>query len=154
MEEFIIEKLADNSQRITSLREILKGLRNLEDTFHDFDDLYRSFFSLSDEVMLIFNSQLVLKHVSPNVERLIGFKPEELTGKTFQQLHIIEKSEQNDAIDIAEYVLSHGNIYTSYFMIITKTGEKIISEVSGLPIMRNNKAVGVIVVCKKNNKAI
>lgn len=152
MEQFIIEKLVDNSQRITSIREMITDLINLEDTLHEFDELYKSFFSLSDEVLLIFNSQLVVKHVSPNVERLTGYQPDEMIGKTFQQLNFVDQAEQNDAVDIAEYVLSHGNIYTSYLMIITKTGEKRISEINGLPIIRNNQAVGVIVVCKKTNK--
>jgi PAS domain S-box-containing protein len=149
MEQLINEKLEGNASRIKMLRDLIADLKKHQDELLEFEELYRSFFSLSDDVLLIFDSLLVVQMVSPNVERLIGYTPEELVGKTFQQLAIMEQNEKDDAVDIATHVLSQGIINNSFFTFITKSGEKRIAEISGCPIMRDNRPVGVIAVCKK-----
>ena len=86
--------------------------------------------------------------VSPNVERLLGYKPEELVGRSFQELNVLHPDYMNEAIDNAMHVLSGETIYSSIYEFITKDGTRKFGEVSGVPLIREGQVIGVISVAR------
>jgi PAS domain S-box-containing protein len=82
------------------------------------------------------------------VERLLGYKPEELVGRNFQDLNVLHPDYMDEAVDNALHVLSGETIYSSIYEFITKDGTRKFGEVSGVPLIQEGHAVGVISVAR------
>ena len=116
----------------------------------EYDDYFRIHFSVSNDVMFSYDHQFTLKYISPNVERLLGYKPEELIGSNFYDLlNILDPLDHEEALDNALHVLSGNTVLYSIYRFITKDGSKKLGEVSGVPLTRNGKVVAVISVARE-----
>lgn len=144
--EHIIKDLKDNCQWLIELKQLLSKLGEIQEFLEDHEERYRIFFSLSDDIMFLYNNQFEVMSVSPNVERILGYKPEELIGKNLQVLGVIDPKEQEEAFDQALHMLSDGIVTTSIYQYITKSGDKKFCEVRGVPYIRNGRVVGVLSV--------
>lgn len=148
---------ADNRTRDQLLVELelanrrITELENLaEKALQKYDDLFRIHFSLSNDVMYSYDYKYTLKYVSPNVERILGYKPEELVGrKIFDLLEILDPLDHNDVIEDAFQALAGHTIMYSIYRFIAKDGSMKFGEVSGVPITRDGKVVAVISVARE-----
>jgi PAS domain S-box-containing protein len=82
------------------------------------------------------------------VERALGYKPEELVGRSFAELNIITPEYLDKAVKESLMVLSGERIISSTYQFITKDGAIRFGEVSGVPFMRDGKARAVISVAR------
>ncbi|MGD0820749.1 MAG: PAS domain S-box protein [Desulfomonilia bacterium] len=149
----------DRTLKLTKANEKLKleieERKQIEKTLKKSDEKYRSYFSLTDDVMFSYDSQFRVLSVSPNVERVLGYKPEELVGKYFQDLTMLLHPEDvGDAFDNALHVLSGKTIYTNIYRFITKDGEVKFGEANGVPIIRDGRVVAMITVARDITKRI
>jgi PAS domain S-box-containing protein len=91
-----------------------------------------------------------LTYVSPNVERILGYKPEDLIGrKIFDLLKILDPLDHDDVIEDAFHALSGRTILYSVYRFIAKDGSMKFGEVSGVPRIREGKVVAVISVARE-----
>jgi len=98
--------------------------------------------------MFSYDNQFKLLSVSPNVERLLGYKPEELVGRNFQDLNVLHPDYMDEAVDNALHVLSGETIYSSIYEFIHKDRTRKFGEVQGVPLIREGQVVGVISVAR------
>jgi two-component system cell cycle sensor histidine kinase/response regulator CckA len=132
---------------ISVARDITKHIE-MEKSLRESAEKYRLHFSLSNDVMFSYDNQFKVLSVSPNVERLLGYKPEELVGRNFQDLNVLHPDYMDEAVDNALHVLSGETIYSSIYEFITKDGTRKFGEVQGVPLIREGQVVGVISVAR------
>jgi PAS domain S-box-containing protein len=146
--EQIIHDLEENCQWLTDLRHVLSRLRQAQEVLKEREAQERAFFSLSDDILFIYNNKLELMSVSPNVERFLGYKPEELIGKNLQALGVIDPKDEYEAFDQAQHMLSVGIVSSSIYQYITKSGDKKFAEVRGVPYIVDGRVAGILCVGK------
>jgi diguanylate cyclase (GGDEF)-like protein/PAS domain S-box-containing protein len=145
------------SATITTIREtrIINGI------FHDITDRinaekalklseekYRMHFENASEVIYSFDPEYNLISVSPSVERLLGYRPEELVGKKVTELDILDKAYFSIAYHDTKRVISGENIDSSIYKFISKDGRIIFGEVSSAPMIQGGKIIGSVSIAR------
>ena len=146
LQELVLKRTASLTKEIKRLKRDLNKLQLAEEVLHDHEEKYRIHFSLSDDVMFSYDNRFTVLSVSPNVERLLGYKPEELVGKRFQELGVLHPDYLEEALDNALHVLSGKVVTSSIYEFVAKDGTRKFGEVSGVPLVRGGRVVEVITV--------
>ena len=111
-------------------------------------EIYRLFFENLQDVIIMLDSSLRIIMVSPSVEQVHGYRPEELIGKNFAEKNFLVPRDLERAIVNVESVLSGERIKSTFYEFITKEGNTEISDVSMMPLYKNNEVIGAILVAK------
>jgi PAS domain S-box-containing protein len=83
------------------------------------------------------------------VERLLGYKPQDFIGQPVSNLgNILAPESLDQAIADISFVLKGETISTAIYQFIAKDGTIKYGEVSGSPLMRNGKIIGIISVAR------
>jgi|GEM_PF-5417210 len=133
--------IAERDAEVSALKNKLASAREREKR-------YFLHFSLTNEIMFCYDCAFRLRSVSPNVERITGYAPDELVGRCFHELGIVDPADMEDAIDNAQHVLSGKIVPASIYGVIRKNVERRYAEVSGLPKIHKGEVVGVISVAR------
>jgi PAS domain S-box-containing protein len=150
----LLDVLAEAKELVTGFADEENRSRAAEVALRESEERYRSHFSLANDVMFSFDQQLTILSVSSNVERVLGYMPEELTGKTIAEANLLHADDMQEAVDKAQHVLA-GEVYlSSIFQFVTKNGDIVIGEVSGIPLSRDGQVVEVINVARDITKRI
>ena len=119
-----------------------------EGSLRESAEKYQIHFSLANDVIYTTDESFILRSVSPSVERVLGYKPEELVGRALTDLKVLSPEYLEKAVDETLRVLSGERIISSTYKFITKGGAVKFGEVSGVPFMKDGKANGVISVAR------
>ncbi len=152
--EELIKALAEARHTITELNSMAAKQKKVEEALREAEEKYIIHFSLANDVMFSYDDQFRILSVSPNVERILGYKPEELIGGTFHDLHVLHPDYMEVAFNNALKVLSGKTVYSSVYEFIAKDGARYFGEVSGVPLMRDDKVVAVVTVARDITKRI
>lgn len=98
--------------------------------------------------MFTLDRQLTIRSVSSNSERVLGYKPEELAGKTIAEANLLHADDMQEAIDNTQRVLAGEVSPSSIFRFMTPNGDIVIGEVSSIPLHRDGQIVEVITVAR------
>ena len=160
--------MIDESRSVDRLLDVLAEAKDLAAEFADeadkgkaaeealrkSEERYRIHFSLTNDVMFSLDRQLTIRNVSSNVERVLGYKPEELTGKAIAEANLLHADDMQEAMDNAQHVLAGEVSLSSIFRFVTKNGDIVIGEVSSIPLSRDGQVVDVINVARDVTKRI
>ncbi len=135
-------------RRVSELEHAAAERWCAEDILRETADKYHIHFSLANDVIYTTDESFVIQSVSPSVERVLGYKPEELVGRSFAELNVITPEYLDKAVKESLMVLSGERIIASTYQFITKDGSIKFGEVSGVPFMRDGKARAVISVAR------
>jgi PAS domain S-box-containing protein len=125
-------------------RKLRESIENLERS----EKKYRLLFESINDVVCLLNSDSVVLSISPSVEKLLGYKPEDIVGKPLQNLSIlVPKSFEMAIIDIKRMIAGE-SIESSEYEFITKDGNRKICEISGSPLFYDEQVAGVIYVVR------
>jgi len=119
---------------ITHQKQINEDLRKSEEKFRGITE--RSF-----DIIITVDQEEICTYISPSVERVLGYKPEEIIGKHFQVLfpeNMIKKVER-----VYNTLIQGKEIEEVNFEVLRKDRRKAIIEVNGSPIIKDDKIVGV-----------
>jgi len=111
-------------------------------------EMYRIHFSLANDVMFSYDSDFRVLSVTPNVERVLGYTPEELVGKTFYETKALHPDSFETALKNASYILSGNPVYSSVYKFIRKDGTVGYGEVSGVPCMKDGRVYAVTTIAR------
>jgi PAS domain S-box-containing protein len=148
LEDLVKARTAELVKANEQLKKEIQERKQAEEALRESTEKYRIHFSLANDVMFSYDHLYRVLSVSPNVERLLGYKPEELVGRSFQDLNVLHPDYLDEAVDNAMHVLSGETIYSSIYEFITKDGTRKFGEVSGVPLIREGQVVGVISVAR------
>ena len=140
----LIQELVEARLLIAELKKSASTLKKAEDALLLAEERCRIYCSLSNDIMFSYDINFIIQRMSPNVERILGYKPEELMGRHFLELGLLDPEDMNEALENALYVFSGGRVLTSLYQFIAKDGKRKFGEVSGVPVMRNGKVIEVI----------
>jgi PAS domain S-box-containing protein len=109
---------------------------------------YRLHFESVSEVIFSLDRDFKVLSVSPSVEKLLGYKSEEIIGKDFQDLNILVPDYIEKAYNDLMRVFSGETIPSSIYEFIAKDGAKKIGEVSGTPVYHDGEVVSLVSVAR------
>lgn len=112
------------------------------------DEFYRLCFEYSTDIVYLLNHDMTVLSVSPSVQRVLGYDPEECIGLNFCTLNKIAPQITGKLSRDFQFLLSGIRIKNREFACYTNEGKELVFEVNGHPIYRNSAVRGVIVTAR------
>jgi PAS domain S-box-containing protein len=140
-------KLKDKLLIQAIVRNITERKR-AQDDLRKSEEKYRLCFTNVTDVIFTIDLNTVILSVSPSVERLSGYKPEELTGRSIYDLDILAPESLENAQSDIQRVLAGNPIESEIYEFITKDGAKKTMEISLAPFYREGKIVALVSVAR------
>ncbi len=113
------------------------------------NEIYRLLFENVVDVIIILDTSLRIMRVSPSIEHILGYKPEELTGKKFTDINLVIPNDLERAILRARSVLSGEKVEPVIYGFYSKDGSMKTSETSMVALYKDNRIIGVSLVAKE-----
>jgi PAS domain S-box-containing protein/putative nucleotidyltransferase with HDIG domain len=133
-------------------RKLEKKMADLEKANRELqilEEKYRLSFENATDVIYTLDTDLVLSSVSPCVERLLGYKPEDFVGRSIAELaHILTPESLEWAVDDLGMVLLGNTIPSTIYRFIARDGSIKHGEVSGSPIRSDGEIIGVVSIAR------
>jgi PAS domain S-box-containing protein len=121
----------------------------VEEELKESENRYRLSFENVTDVIYIIDTNLNIISMSPSVERILGYKPEDFIGHPVSDLgNILAPESFNQAVADVVPVLKGKTIPVKVYEFIAKNGTIKYGEVSGSPIMREGRVIGIISVAR------
>ena len=113
------------------------------------EEKYRLSFENVKDVIYTIDTDLNLLSISPSVERILGYKPEDFIGRPVSDFgNILTPESFEQAVADISLILKSETIPATIYRFIAKDGTIKYGEVSGSPIMRDGKIIGMISVAR------
>jgi PAS domain S-box-containing protein len=148
----LYERLNDFSKELHSKnRQLEKEISEKElseKALRDSEEKYRLHFENVLDVIYSINRDLVITSISPSLEKVLGYKPEELMTKPFTHLNILTPESLKKAGADAKRIFSGEKIDPVNYEFIAKDGSIKIGEVSSAPLYTEGKVVSIISVAR------
>jgi diguanylate cyclase (GGDEF)-like protein/PAS domain S-box-containing protein len=127
--------------------------RNLSDAaLKENEEKYRIHFENISDICFSLDNRLRIDNISPSVERVLGYKPEELIGKRFVDANILAPESQQRAVANAMRVLAGDRTESSAYQFIAKNGSAVMGEINSSPLRLNGKIIGMVSVARDTTK--
>ena len=148
LEALVKERTASLTKAIVQLEKEIEERKRAEDALRMNEEIYRIHFSLSTDVMFTIDEKFTILSVTPNMERILGYKPQELVGKTFLEVELLHSDDMGRALEDAKNIVSGGVSRHPIYRFITKDGRTKFGEVSGVPLIKEGQGTTVISVAR------
>ncbi|MCF8085057.1 MAG: PAS domain S-box protein [Deltaproteobacteria bacterium] len=125
-----------------------KALLKSKEALRKSEERFRSHFENISDVIYSIDPELRLLDISPSVEKVLGYNPEELIGKPFPDLNLLATGSLKPAISDTMRILKGEQILSSVYELIAKDGTKVWGEISGAPLVRDGRVVAVVSVAR------
>jgi PAS domain S-box-containing protein len=141
--------LRDRDGRITGYLSVNRNItkrKMKEEVLKENEEKYRLYFENISDVIYFLDTDFRLLSISPTVEKILGYKPEELIGKHMQDLNVLAPEYLQMAFSNGMRVISGESIPPSVYEFIARDGTRKLGEISGAPLIRDGKVIGIISV--------
>ncbi|HTY36047.1 MAG TPA: PAS domain S-box protein [Bacteroidota bacterium] len=143
LEQQAKKRTAELEQSNTVLQSQLSELRRMEEAIRSSELFFREVTENSSDIILILDRKGLVTYASPSVERFLGYRPEEMLGKSsFRFIH--EADVGRARIDFAKAVRSPETAVPNSFRVIRKDGTECTLEGLGRNLLHNPTIAGFI----------
>ncbi|MFH2011714.1 MAG: PAS domain S-box protein [Pseudomonadota bacterium] len=125
-----------------------RHLSQTNETLRKSEEKYRTHFENVSDVIFSFDREFRILNISPSLERILGYKPEEFIGKSFAELNILSPEYLEKAFSDGMRVFAGENVDLLNYEFIARDGTKKYVEISGGPLIRDGQVVAVISVAR------
>ncbi|MCD6585815.1 MAG: cache domain-containing protein, partial [Desulfobacteraceae bacterium] len=132
----------------TSANKMLNSRTHAEAALRESEEKYRLLFINSNDVIYSLDPEFKLLTVSPSVEKMLGYAPDELIGRSLPDINILESAYLEQAFLDTTRVLSGETIVSSMYAFTTKDGTRKFADVSGAPLYHDNKIIAMISIAR------
>jgi len=122
-----------------SLRDIT-GRKEVEDEIRQAEMKYRTLVENLNEIIYRLDDKAVIDYVSPNLESLTGYKPEDVVGRNF--IEFVHPDDVNGRIEQYNKIMSGISEVTEY-RFIDKKGSIVWVRTSARVVYRDNAVTGI-----------
>jgi PAS domain S-box-containing protein/putative nucleotidyltransferase with HDIG domain len=112
------------------------------------EEKYRLHFENVSDVIFSYDREFRFLSISPSLEQVFGYRPEEFIGKSFAELNILSPEDLEKALSDAARVFAGEAILSSVYGFIARDGTRKYGEVSSAPVLHNGQVVCVISVAR------
>jgi PAS domain S-box-containing protein len=129
----------------TDVTELKETRRALEES----REKYRTHFAHVSDVIFCIDRELRITNVSPSIERTLGYRPEEVIGKTVAELPFLAPESVNPAITNVERTFTGEKVAPAEYTLISKDGSRRFGEVNRYPRkLEDGNIVGIMTVTR------
>jgi PAS domain S-box-containing protein/putative nucleotidyltransferase with HDIG domain len=136
----------------TVFRKLEKKMQDLEianQKLRIMEENYRLSFENITDVICLTDADLKIAGISPSVEKLLGYKPQEFLGRPVSDLSLVIAPESfEQAMDDIASIFKGETISARIYRFIAKDGTALYGEVSGSPVIREGRVIRVISVAR------
>ncbi|MGD0169360.1 MAG: PAS domain S-box protein [Smithella sp.] len=121
-----------------------------EETLQENENKYRLSFENVSDVIFMIDTNLNISSISPSVERILGYKPQDVIGQSASDIgKIILKPESfQQAVTNINQILKGKSISSVIYGFIAKDGTMKFCELSGSPVTQKGKIIGMISIAR------
>ncbi|MBN1662981.1 MAG: PAS domain S-box protein [Deltaproteobacteria bacterium] len=113
------------------------------------EEQYRLSFENASDVIITLDAEYTITGVSPSIERMLGYKPQELMGRHYTDLKTIVTPESIKKIFADVNLIRNGDIIAaSVYEYVARDGAVKIVEVSSSPVIRDGRFAGLIAIAR------
>jgi len=141
-------KSTGEPDRMLGLSFDITERKQMEDVIRESEEKYRLTFSSVSDVIYTIDPDLRISSMTPNVEKILGYKVEELINRPFPELNLLTPESLEKVATDAMRVLSGEQISASVYEFIAKDGTRIFGEISGSPLIHEGKIIGITSVAR------
>lgn len=141
LEELVEKRTAKIKAESTERKRAEKALRDSEERL-------QLYFSNINDLIFSVDSNSTILNVSPSVERILGYKPEDLIGKTFNELSFLTPLSMQKAFGDIALLFKGKSIENSEYEFITKNGKRLFGEISASPIYSEGKIIATVAIAR------
>ena len=127
--------------RALRVSEARHRLRYPEEALHESEERFRSVAERSYDAITVTDSEGRFTFVSPSIERIVGYRPEELVGVQFRGL--VPESEMPKVVRAFNRTMKGENVEGLQLEVKRKDGSLVHIEVNGSPILKDGQVLGM-----------
>lgn len=135
------------SGRVWSFRDATEQKQAMQ-ALQRSEERHRIYFENISDVVFSIDPDFRIINISPSVERILGYKPDEMIGKPIQDLNVLDPDSLEKAFSDMMKVFSEERIPLSQYEFISKDGTRKFGEVSANPLIRDGKVAAMISVAR------
>jgi PAS domain S-box-containing protein len=144
--ETSVALMRDSSGQPTGFRGIARDnteRKRAEDALRKSEEYFRAITENASDIILVVDKKGTITYASPSVDYILGFKPEELIGKSSLDL-IVPEDFQRAIHDFGKAVLTEGILVPNAFRVRHKDGSERVLEGVGRNIFKNPSVAGFV----------
>ena len=123
--------------------------KQAEEALKEGEERYRLSFENVTDIIYMIDTDLNFLSVSPSIEKILGYKPQNFIGRSASELrHILAPEAFEQAIANFSLLLKGETAPSTIYRCIAKDGTIKYLEAIGSPVMREGKAIGLISVAR------
>jgi PAS domain S-box-containing protein len=138
-----------NGVLFRKLEKKMSDLMVVTDELRTWEERYRLTFENVTDVIYIIDDNLKILSISPSLERLLGYKPEEFAGKHVSKLtHLFTRESFGQASADLSLIFKGEKIPVRIYEFVAGDGTIKYGEVNGSAIIRNGRIAGMVAVAR------
>jgi PAS domain S-box-containing protein len=122
--------------------------KRIENELRKSEERYRRHFENVNDVIYSIDTDLKITDISPSVEKIMGYKPEEIIGKAAKELIFVDQPNLETALANIQRIFNGEVIQSSEYQFKRKSGEIMYAEISGAPLYSDGKLIGAVSVAR------
>jgi PAS domain S-box-containing protein len=122
--------------------------KRAEEALVESEEKYRLHFENMRDVIYTTDRTFCVTGVSPSVEAVLGYKPEEIVGRRIDELELLQPEHYEQALRNTSRLLAGERITPSEYVFIAKDGTKKFGEIISSPMIKDGEIVATINVAR------
>jgi PAS domain S-box-containing protein len=136
------------TEKIIHIATDITDRKRTEAALRQSEERYRSHFEYVSDAVYSIDRGLKVLSVSPSVEKLLGYKAEELVGRPIYELNILAPEYMEKALGDIKKVFSGESISGATYEFIARDGSRKFGEVSGSPLVQEGQVTAIVSVAR------